>query len=55
MGFTGSSAYCSAKFAVVGLSLTMRTELAPFGIEVSVVCSGSLRTDFWDASSMQFP
>ena len=55
MGFTGSSAYCSAKFAVVGLSLTMRTELAPFGIEVSVVCPGSLRTDFRDASSMQFP
>lgn len=55
MGFTGSSAYCSAKFAVVGLSLTLRAELAPFGIEVSVVCPGSLRTDFRDARSMQFP
>ena len=29
--------------------------MAPFGIEVSVVCPGSLRTDFRDASSMQFP
>ena len=42
MGFTGSSAYCSAKFAVVGLSAALRMELQEFGIRVSVLCPGSL-------------
>ncbi len=55
MAYTGSTAYCSAKFAVVGLSLALREELAPFGIEVSAVCPGSFRTDFRDASSMRMP
>lgn len=55
MSFTGSSAYCSAKFAVVGLSLALSAELAPFGIQVSAVCPGSFRTDFRDASSMRHP
>lgn len=54
MGFLGSSAYCSAKFAVVGLTQALREELAPFGIQVSVICPGSFRTDFRDKSSMQF-
>ena len=31
MGFLGSSAYCSSKYAVVGLSEALRMELAPFG------------------------
>lgn len=55
MGFAGSSAYCSAKFAVVGLSEVLRTELAPFGIKVAVICPGSFKTDFRDSSSMQQP
>lgn len=55
MGFTGSSAYCSAKFAVVGLTMALIPELAPFGIQASVVCPGSFRTDFRDASSMRHP
>lgn len=55
MGFTGSSAYCSAKFAVVGLTMALVPELEPFGIQVSVVCPGSFRTDFRDPSSMHHP
>lgn len=55
MGFTGSSAYCSAKFAVVGLSLVLRSELAPFGIQVAAVCPGSFRTDFRKPGSLQDP
>lgn len=54
MGFLGSSAYCSAKFAVVGLTQALRAELEPFGIQVSVICSGAFRTDFRDGSSMIF-
>lgn len=53
MGFTGSTAYCSAKFAVVGLSQALRSELAPFNIQVSAVCPGSFRTDFRDSSSLK--
>lgn len=54
MGFLGSSAYCSAKFAVVGLTQALRAELEPFGIQVSVICPGAFRTDFRDGSSMVF-
>lgn len=55
MGFLGSSAYCSAKFAVVGLSEALSMELAPFGIQVASVLPGSFRTDFRDESSMKLP
>ncbi|MGI6262530.1 MAG: SDR family oxidoreductase [Succiniclasticum sp.] len=55
MGFTGSSAYCSAKFAVVGLSDVLRSELAEFGITVSCVCPGSFRTDFRSKHSFHTP
>jgi NAD(P)-dependent dehydrogenase (short-subunit alcohol dehydrogenase family) len=55
MGFAGSSAYCAAKFAVVGLTEVLRLELAPFGIEAASVCPGSFRTDFRKGSSMHKP
>lgn len=55
MGFTGSSAYCSAKFAVVGLTQALVPELEPFGIKACVICPGSFRTDFRDPSSMHRP
>ena len=55
MGYAGSSAYCAAKFAVVGLSEVLRQELAPFHIEVSAVCPGSFRTDFRKPGSMREP
>lgn len=55
MAFAGNSAYASAKFAVVGLSMALIPELAPFGIQVCAVCPGSFRTDFRDASSMRHP
>ena len=54
MGFNGGSAYCAAKFAVVGLSESLNNELNQFGIEVCAVAPGAFRTDFRDASSMHF-
>ena len=54
MGFNGGSAYCAAKFAVVGLSEALNNELNQFGIEVSAVAPGAFRTDFRDTSSMHF-
>ena len=54
MGFLGSSAYCSSKYAVVGLSEALRMELAPLGIQVASILPGSFKTDFRDKSSMQY-
>jgi short-subunit dehydrogenase len=43
-------AYCAAKFAVVGLTESLRTELLGTGIEVSLVLPGATRTDFFEAA-----
>jgi NAD(P)-dependent dehydrogenase (short-subunit alcohol dehydrogenase family) len=37
--------YCTTKFAVVGLSESLRHELAPHGIGVSAICPGLIATD----------
>lgn len=55
MAFAGNSAYASAKFAVVGLTMALVPELAPFGVQACAVCPGAFRTDFRDASSMHHP
>jgi len=49
----GFGVYCSTKFAVEGLSEALHQELAPLGIEVSVIEPGYFRTDFLDATSLQ--
>lgn len=54
MGFLGSTAYCSSKYAVVGLMDALGMELEGFGIQVSSILPGSFRTDFRDPSSMKF-
>lgn len=41
-------AYCASKFALVGLSEGMRTELAKDGIAVTTVCPGFIRTGVVD-------
>jgi 3-dehydrosphinganine reductase len=38
MGVFGYSAYCSSKFAILGLTDTLRGELKPQGIRLQVVC-----------------
>lgn len=55
MAFLGSTAYCSAKFAVVGLTEALSEELQPFGIQAAAVLPGAFRTDFRDESSMKQP
>ena len=52
-GFPGSGIYCASKFAIAGLSESLRDELADFGIRVTCVMPGNFRTDFL-ADSMQF-
>jgi NAD(P)-dependent dehydrogenase (short-subunit alcohol dehydrogenase family) len=41
----GNALYCTAKFAVVGMSEALRLELAPKDIGVSVLCPGPVATD----------
>jgi len=40
--------YGAAKFAVAGLSESMRAEVAQYGIDVLVVCPGTTQTEFFD-------
>jgi NAD(P)-dependent dehydrogenase (short-subunit alcohol dehydrogenase family) len=41
-------AYAASQFAKEGLSDALRRELAPFGVSVSVVQPGAIRTPIWD-------
>ena len=40
--------YGAAKFAVTGLSESMRAEFVQYGIEVLLVCPGTTQTEFFD-------
>ncbi|MDB5717808.1 MAG: short-chain dehydrogenase/reductase [Sphingomonas bacterium] len=46
--------YTASKFAVRGLTESLRYNLAPFGIGVSLMCPGLTRTNAWD-SAMRRP
>jgi NAD(P)-dependent dehydrogenase (short-subunit alcohol dehydrogenase family) len=50
----GLAAYQSAKWAVEGFSSVLAQEVAPFGIKVTIIEPGGLRTD-WAGSSMTIP
>ncbi|HSI56612.1 MAG TPA: oxidoreductase [Ideonella sp.] len=54
MGFDGASVYCATKFAVEGFSESLALEVAPFGINVTIVEPGFFRTDFLDGSSVRY-
>lgn len=41
--------YVTSKFAIVGLSQTLRVEAAGLGVKVSVVCPGYIQTPVWDS------
>lgn len=50
----GLTAYEAAKWAVTGFSSGLAHELAPFGVKVTVLEPGGMRTD-WAGSSMTIP
>jgi NAD(P)-dependent dehydrogenase (short-subunit alcohol dehydrogenase family) len=52
IGFPVSSAYTSSKFALEGLSESLRLELAPFGINVIVIEPGIVNTNFFKPMKM---
>ena len=43
----GNAPYCTAKHALVGLSLSLRFEGADLGVKVSCVCPGDMKTDIY--------
>ena len=47
----GTGHYCATKFAVEGISESMKVELVPLGIKVTVVEPGPFRTEFNGASA----
>ena len=49
-----SGFYAAAKYALEGMSLSLRKEVAPLGIQVTLVEPGDLRTDFFDESSLRY-
>jgi NAD(P)-dependent dehydrogenase (short-subunit alcohol dehydrogenase family) len=53
IGFPGSPAYISSKFALEGLSESLRYELSPFGINTIIIEPGVIKTNFF--SSMRMP
>ncbi len=44
--FAGGGIYCASKWGVVGLSGCMAEDLRGYGIRVSVICPGSVATEF---------
>ena len=50
----GLTAYQAAKWAVSGFSIGLAAEIAPFGVQVTVIEPGGMRTD-WAGSSMTIP
>ncbi|CAG5072979.1 3-phenylpropionate-dihydrodiol/cinnamic acid-dihydrodiol dehydrogenase [Dyadobacter sp. CECT 9623] len=53
--FPGWGIYCATKFAVEGLSESLATEVAPFGIKVTLVEPGYFRTNFLKSGSLRLP
>ena len=50
-GATGRAPYSAAKFGVEGFSEVLATEMAPFGVKVTIVEPGGFRTDFASSST----
>lgn len=53
VAFANGEFYSATKFAVMGYSQAIRAELAPFGIKVSTICPGMIKTDFFDEEELE--
>jgi 3-dehydrosphinganine reductase len=55
IGLFGYSAYCSSKFALIGFSECLRSELKRYGIRVSVFCPPEVDTPMTDYMATSSP
>lgn len=55
IGSNSVAPYAASKFALEGFSESLRIELQPFGIYVSVIAPGVIRTDIWEEESRILP
>lgn len=53
VAFANGEFYSATKFGVMGYSQAIRAELAPYGIKVSTVCPGMIKTDFFDEEELE--
>ena len=44
--FSGGALYCASKWGLMGLTACMAEDLRAYGIRVSVICPGSVNTEF---------
>lgn len=51
----GNALYCTAKFAVVGMSEALAVELEPLGIGVTLLCPGPVATDIVERTRLSQP
>lgn len=50
IGLPGMGAYASSKFALEGFVESLRLEVKPFHIDISIIEAGSFETDIWNKS-----
>jgi len=55
MGVFGYTAYGTSKFALVGFSECLRSELKPMGIDVSLVCPTEVKTPMMEVEARTIP
>ncbi|TAK16218.1 MAG: SDR family oxidoreductase [Nitrosarchaeum sp.] len=55
IGFPGSPAYISSKFALEGLSESLRYELGQFGIKTIIIEPGVIKTNFFSSMKIAEP
>ncbi len=55
MGFPLTSLYCASKYAVEGLTESLRGELAPHGVQVCLIEPGGYRTNFGSSLAWSAP
>src|SRR3990167_2965927 len=53
IGFPGTPAYISSKFALEGLSECMRYEMSPFGIKTIIIEPGVIKTNFFSSMKVE--
>ena len=54
-GSLWNSAYCASKFGIIGLSQSAALDLAPYNINVNVICPGNVySTPLWDKLDKEY-